>query len=399
VVNHQRAREVMQRHQLDGLIATTTENVIYVTDYLGINLPRKSRRSYFLAVLGSDAEGSALICPRVKLSYGAQTDLPGLDVRGFGEARRVVGDRSNLTELDLRLLELEDRSGERERDAFTMLGEVLAERGLDRDVRLGVDEMGLSHDDWERLQRLLPAATIVNGYDIFREIRAIKSPEEVDRLREGLQRTHAALDQVIDSVRAGVAQREVWHALRTALYERGLTPRSLSVGIGPSSAYSFTEPLDYVARPGDFVKFDPNAVWRGYMTDTGRTAVIGEPSPKQRTAFEAVSTGFRTGVAALRPGALCRDVFAEITGATREAGLPHYDPSSLGHSIGLDIYDIPALERDEPATLEAGMVVNVEVPYYELGFGGIQLEDTFLITTSAAEPLSDLSAELRILTP
>lgn len=385
----------MEAHGLDGLVATTTENFIYVSDYLGVLLPHKTLRDRFLAVLPRDpaTEIGALV-PRIKLTYGAQAEVPVEDIRSYGTYRLLVDEEAELVEEDRRFLALRGRTPENDAEPLLVLGQLLADRGLHRRCRLGVDELGLSHGEWQRLASLLPGVELVDAYDIFRDIRTVKTEAEVRRLREGLRRTHDAVSETISAITAGAPQREIRAQLRRSLSERGLVPRSLSVGVGPSSAYSFTEPLDHRADPGSFVKLDPNALWRGYYADTGRTGVVGEPSDRQSAVFAAVLAGHAAGVRALRPGATAGDVFAAARDATREAGLPTYDPVSLGHSIGLEIYDHPALEDGAETRLEQGMVVNVEVPFYEVGFGGVQIEDTYVITADGADCLSDLDRDL-----
>jgi Xaa-Pro aminopeptidase len=64
----------------------------------------------------------------------------------------------------------------------------------------------------------------------------------------------------------------------------------------------------------------------------------------------------------------------------RESGLPRYERHHVGHGIGVELYEPPILNELEGRPLEAGMVVNVEPPYYEIGFGGFQVEDTVLVT-------------------
>jgi Xaa-Pro aminopeptidase len=378
---------------LDGLLATTTENFVYATDYLGVLLPRKTLRDCFWAIVPREGE-TGMLCPRIKLVYGAQADLAVKDIRSYGTYSVLVDRDAELVEEDERFLALRERSAEEEPDPFVVLLDLLRDRGLDRGVRLGVDELGLSHGDWERLTELLPDVELVDAYQLFREIRMVKTPAEIERMREGLLRTHDAVRETIAAARPGMEQQELRRQLWLSLSARELLPRSLSVGVGPSSAYSFTEPLRHRLDPGSFVKFDPNALWKGYFADTGRTGVVGAPSARQEAAFAAVSAGQQAGLDAVRPGIRACDVFAIIRDGVRDNGLPDYDPIALGHSIGLEIYDHPAIAVDDETVLEPGMLLNVEVPFYEVGFGGIQIEDTVLVTDDGGELLSDLDRGL-----
>jgi Xaa-Pro aminopeptidase len=82
---------------------------------------------------------------------------------------------------------------------------------------------------------------------------------------------------------------------------------------------------------------------------------------------------------------------------TREAGLPHYQRNHVGHGIGLEPYDPPTINAAAQAVLEPGMVFCVETPYYEHGWGGIQVEDAVEITTAGVRRLTQSSQELQII--
>ena len=71
--------------------------------------------------------------------------------------------------------------------------------------------------------------------------------------------------------------------------------------------------------------------------------------------------------------------------AVRREGISHYKRSHIGHGIGLDGYDAPNIAPTNPETFEEGMVICVETPYYELGFGGLQVEDTLVVTASGVD--------------
>jgi Xaa-Pro dipeptidase len=69
----------------------------------------------------------------------------------------------------------------------------------------------------------------------------------------------------------------------------------------------------------------------------------------------------------------------------------------VGHGIGLEVYDPPSITPDNPALLEAGMVICIETPYYELGWGGVQVEDTLLVQENGYQLLTKSSRELIVI--
>jgi Xaa-Pro aminopeptidase len=80
-----------------------------------------------------------------------------------------------------------------------------------------------------------------------------------------------------------------------------------------------------------------------------------------------------------RPGMPANHLFDETVQAVRAAGIPHYRRHHVGHGIGAEVYDPPVLNASTSTPIEAGMVINVETPYYELGWGGIHVEDPYVV--------------------
>ena len=71
-----------------------------------------------------------------------------------------------------------------------------------------------------------------------------------------------------------------------------------------------------------------------------------------------------------------------------------YRRRHCGHTIGARPYDGLLVAPEETTRLEANMILNIEVPFYGIGWGGLQLEDTLLITDSGCLPLTKLPREL-----
>ena len=78
-------------------------------------------------------------------------------------------------------------------------------------------------------------------------------------------------------------------------------------------------------------------------------------------------------------------------------GISHYQRNHVGHGIGIECYDPPFLTPASDHIIEEGMVLNVETPYYELGFGGVAVEDTFAVTKDGYRFLTKSDRDLFVL--
>lgn len=397
-MNKKQAVAVMNRHELDALVATTPENFVYLTDYLEGIAPRVNWYSRFFAVISATGDlPVGMLCPRMHLLYGAQAELPELDIRSYGSYHFQGEPKGPLSPEEEKLIHLRSLSSDEEDDPFVVLVSLLKDRGIGAGSVVGVDEAMLSHSDWSKLTQLMPEVRFVDAAETFREVRMIKTEEEVARLRRVLEGTTRAMQITIPYIQVGIPHHEVWSVLRRSMLEQGVEARHVCVGIGPSSSFAATLPSERRVQAGDLVKFDHSGKFRGYISDGGRTGVVGKPTDKQRHYHEATLAGQQAGCDAVKPGALARDIFLAMRDGVRSHGFPEYDRQSLGHGIGVEVYDRPLIAPGDDTVLEPGMVVNVEVPLYELGFGGFQIEDTLLVTETGHEYLIDLDKGLFVI--
>ncbi len=386
---HQRARllGVMDAEGLEGLVATTTENLQYVTGFRSIShaifrgaelYGVFTRRGTGLVVPFIDTAGvaaDAIVCDRVAC-YGRfffeYADAPG----AVGEQVRRWTERPAPSAADA-------------------LAEVLADLGV-AGGRLGLDEGNLFAPTWARLAERLAPATLVPAYQLFRRARMVKSPAEVERLERAAQVAEAGIAAVLAMLRPGVTERDAVREYETEVVRRGASPYFSVITIGERAALADVYPTDRALRPGDLVRFDVGCVVEGYRSDIARTAVLGRPTEKQARYYAAALAGERAAIEAMKPGVPVARLFEIAVGATRQAGLPHYRRHHVGHGIGLEPYDPPTIGPGAEAVLESGMVFCVETPYYEHGWGGVQVEDAVEVTPSGPRRLTRSSPELLI---
>ena len=158
----------------------------------------------------------------------------------------------------------------------------------------------------------------------------------------------------------------------------------------------------------DFLLVDWGASGRYYKSDLTRVLVTrnnststGEPTeeniPAQLSQIHAiVLRAQRQALAAIRPGVPASSVDAAARAVIVEAGYGDYFGHGLGHGIGLQVHESPAVRPTSAAILEAGMVITVEPGIYLPGWGGVRIEDDVLVTPDGHEVLTSLPRDLPI---
>ncbi len=149
--------------------------------------------------------------------------------------------------------------------------------------------------------------------------------------------------------------------------------------------------------PGELVVVDFGALYEGYHSDMTRTLCVGEPATAQlRDMVDAVFASQRSGVRAVRAGASAESVDVACRQSLVESGYGEAFVHGTGHGVGLQIHEAPSLGAGSTDILEQGAVVTVEPGAYLPGIGGVRIEDTVVVTSEGARPLTKSTKDLTL---
>ena len=394
-VNRERALAIMREHRLDAIVTMTPENMTYLTDFPMLHGCLAETKVYVVYPAAADQKPSMVI-PRnsVDMLTSSSATVDDIWLHGNFFLFEFEGmDPKTLTE-DERRLHAALRSPHTPSD-LDALRACLKAKGLEA-ARIGFDEKSLqSPEVFDQIEGLLPKAKMVPAYKILRKIRMVKTAEELRRMRVAAAANQAGAAAVFDAAKVGVRELDMAVAYYEAIRKAGALPHHLCINCGRRAGFPNGEPSDYRLQAGDVIRFDADCVHHYYFNDIARNAVVGSPSPKLKTYHAAVKAGLEAAAGAMRPGAKASDVFRVSVDAARKAGIPHFDRHHVGHAIGVVCYDDPLIGPNDHTVLEEGMVINIETPYYEVGFGGAHVENTFLITKTGCEALQTMSLDLQ----
>jgi Xaa-Pro aminopeptidase len=225
----------------------------------------------------------------------------------------------------------------------------------------------------------------------------VKSPEEVARLERAALIAEDGIAAVLGMLKPGTTEREAAHVFEQEVLHRGALPFFTVITMGERAALADVYASERALRPGDMIRFDLGCVYQNYRSDISRTAALGQPSEKLARYYAGALAGEKAAIAAMKPGVPVNQIFETAMRVTRERGIPHYQRFHVGHGIGLEPYDPPTINASTATPLEPGMVFCVETPYYEHGWGGVQVEDAVEIIPSGVRRLTRSSQELVVI--
>lgn len=225
-------------------------------------------------------------------------------------------------------------------------------------------------------------ATTVDAAAELAAARAVKDPDEIERLRAVIALCDTGQRTARMSAMAGAAELDLFAALRSAMERQagGRVPLLADLISGPRTAGVEGLPGTRVLEEGDLLIADLVPRLDGYWGDSCGTVAVGEPGSQVRERHAEVRTRLERAVEAVRPGVVAGDLDAVMRDGL---GYPHHS----GHGIGTSYHEEPRIVPGWPTVLEPGMVLALEPGWYGER-DGIRLEWIVLVTKDGCEVLS-----------
>ncbi|MEQ9692096.1 MAG: Xaa-Pro peptidase family protein [Bauldia litoralis] len=261
-------------------------------------------------------------------------------------------------------------------------------------ARIGVERSFLPADAEEALRRSLPDATIVEAVVPLERLRAVKTPEELDYLREASNRVVDSMLAVIAGHGPGSTKLELTEALRREEVQRGLNFEYCLITAGTSNNRA---PSEQVWGEGDILSLDSGGNYKGYIGDLCRMAIQGEPDAELVDLLAEIEEIQQAARVPIRAGARGGDIFASAEPLVRQSA--HGNTLDfVAHGMGLISHEAPRLTGSGPVPypgddadrpLQAGMVLSIETTLAHPRRGFVKLEDTVVVTEDGWEAFGD----------
>ncbi|HEV8254722.1 MAG TPA: M24 family metallopeptidase [Vicinamibacteria bacterium] len=346
-----KARELMSREGLDGLVIGPGSSLVYFT---GARWGTSER--FFGAVLTRDGD-PAWVTPAFEKARALEQIRIGSDVRAWEEHE----------------------------SPYALVASILSDRKA-KAGRIGFDE-ALPFAFADGIAKAAPAAHIESGTAVTAGCRMIKDAHELALMRRSNEITVAAHRAVFASLHEGMTQAEASRLSADAHRRLGVNGGSL-VLFGPDAAFPHGTTKPKPLKAGDVVLIDGGGKLHDYSSDITRTAVFGAPpTPRQRTIWDVVRRAQEAAFRAARPGVECQAVDAAARRVIEEAGFGpdyRYFTHRVGHGIGMEGHEWTYLVRGNTTKLQPGMCFSDEPGIYIPGELGVRHEDVIYITPEGA---------------
>ena len=263
------------------------------------------------------------------------------------------------------------------------------------------DTVGLNYDAislslYTRLLRMIPEKSFVDVSASIAESRRFKSREEISRIREAGKIACEAHEKVLSTIHEGMTENELASNLVHEMMKGGATGPSFStsVAFGENSSRPHHFAENRKLHRSDFILTDFGAIYKRYCSDVTRTVIFGKGNEKQKSMYETVLTAQTESMKAIRENINGKDVDRIARNIIDSTEFKGKFIHSLGHGLGMDVHDHPALSSGTDFTLKESMVVTVEPGVYIPKFGGVRIEDDVVVKKDGFDLLTKAPRDL-----
>ena len=252
---------------------------------------------------------------------------------------------------------------------------------------------------YELKETLIPQVLCSGLSKRISEIRTVKTPDEVAKIRTAQQITERAYLEALNFLRPGVTERRIAVELEHLIHVYGgeRVAFDLICITGENTSLPHGVPGDREVRDGDFFTFDIGAVYQGYHSDMTRTVAVGHADDDMRMIYDIVLTAHQNALRAIRKGNTAGMVDLAAREYIERCGYGEYFGHSTGHGVGLEIHESPTVFKTDDTVLDDGMVITDEPGIYLPGRFGVRIEDLVLVNGDEPVDLAGISKELLIL--
>jgi Xaa-Pro dipeptidase len=409
LVNRDRATEILTRFGLQGMIALNPINVTYltnirtigmkfITEYPGFATYAADPQAPIYLVTGGTtaawdiANGTRETADIMPYGFGgwnaADVNSDGLPVepeQGGRTRRYHVRDDVELTEREKAWAAVQDKYADGlAAGASWALARALKAQGI-TSGKVAVDDMRIA--GFLAQTDLRDSVECVPGYGVFQYIRMVKTPQELAYQRVGGRSNGDACLATIRQIEAGMTHDDIENIFLFECAQRGNRMDSFLAGM-PGGGFP-----DGVMVKGKPFLMDCVSSFKGYMGDTARTFIIGEPDAETKKRRKANQTAREVVFDAIKPGVKYSELRRIGFDTMVKNGMPEHAVFVTPHSVGLQHDDnpsrLPQFGIDGfDHVLEENMVLTVDLPYLEVGWGSGHNEDLFRVTATGYEPLN-----------
>ncbi len=256
-------------------------------------------------------------------------------------------------------------------------------------VGIGAKDL-MSYETYTSFGKVLSSAELVDCSAELNKLRAVKSKAEIEVIKYAYHLAQLGIDAALSVIKPGVYEREIAAAAEYAMRKAGSEGMGIDtiVASNKNTKPILARTLMHKVEANDAVILTFAPRYEGYHGAIGRTVTVGDPGETYVKALNAAVAAQKICYENLKPGIVGSTVEGLGRKVVADAGFGEYFLYSGLHSVGVIEFEPPICGPSSRDVLAPGMVLSVDIPMFEANFGGLRIEDGYVITESGCEKLN-----------
>ena len=283
-----------------------------------------------------------------------------------------------------------------QKDFFKTLKALLKHKNINK---IFLEEHSITLSQYRMFKEECKGVTINYGGDIINELRIVKDEDEIENIKKAAQITDKCFYHILTLIKPGVSEWDIAIEIEYFYKKHGCLGTSFDtiVASGAGSSMPHYKTGTKKIRSGEPVLIDMGCIYKGYCSDITRTVFVKSIPESISTIYYVVKEAQQKAVDAVKAGLTTNKLDSIARDFIAAKGYGALFGHSLGHGVGLDVHEIPAVKQNGSVALKKGMVITVEPGIYVPKKAGVRIEDMVLVTSSGHEVLTKSTKELIIL--
>jgi Xaa-Pro aminopeptidase len=380
-----RVRALMKDRDLTALVVRAPDNLVYLTNYWCM-------KGYDAAVFPREGEPT-LIALEPQLA-DAERNSWTKDIRLFKGYDENDPRPPQYRSLDLALKVLKER-GIAEKVAVELN---MGTQAADRMVGEPTTPTQMYFDAFGEV-----AGQVVDATPLLNEARAIKTSQEIERMRLANELAALAMEYTREHIHPGMKESEAAGMYESFVHSVGIgykgkveMARAFTLVWSGKGIATFTATSNRPIQKNEPTLFEIWVCVDGYWTDLTKNVCPGELAPEYHNLLDLLLGVFQEAIAYARDGADFPGLDRLIRARIAEGGYSGQPSHAICHGVGARAHEPPFAHQAGTGTIRKGMVLAIEPGIYWPGGGGLRLEDNFLITDEGNEKLCSYPDDFRL---
>lgn len=276
---------------------------------------------------------------------------------------------------------------------YKTLRDILSSYGVEK---IGYEDNRIKLTDYRQIAAELNSYSLVGVGERIDEIKAVKAPEEILKIKKACDINTVAFYNTLKQVKEGMTEKEFALELEYQMLKNGASGIAFDTicAFGSQTSKPHAHVGDIKLKNGDLITLDFGSRFDGYCSDITRTFSYGNIDKEQEKIYNIVLEANLLGLETVKAGLTGKSVDKVVRDFIDINGYGKYFTHGLGHSVGIEIHENPRLSKTCDAVLKENMIMTVEPGIYIEGRFGVRIEDSVVITDDKPVILTGIDKKL-----